>query len=420
MARTAADQVRSEDLFTTALWGYSMDEVDAYVEDTARRMRRLAAEIQRLSIAENQLGAARIEISKLTSELAEARPLAGVGPRVQAILRMAEREAETLRRTAFEVLRKAYEEAREVRQKTEDDAYQAKRDYELALAHRRKHDKDELAAAALVEAAPSAEPEPEPEPRETVGMRELFAGASVKKRLPVDEAEKHVAKKRLPTDEAVRRTVGEPEVAPEAAEAGSDPEFAPDLEAGRDVEPAPTRADARATGPAKANGRAMGPPSANGQAAASPSADGQGVASPSADGQGVASPWLNGRAAGSPSADARAARPASGDGRTVGAVSVGGARGKAVAADLAPTDRAPAEAEPAEAAAQRDEPGIEAHAVPEVLEDEYPVVEEPVERFHNGSNKSRRKRARNQRANPASTQPADSPDAADTLPAKRP
>jgi cell division septum initiation protein DivIVA len=346
MARTAADQVRSEDLFTTALWGYSMDEVDAYVEDTARRMRRLAAEIQRLSIAENQLGAARIEISKLTSELAEARPLAGVGPRVQAILRMAEREAETLRRTAFEVLRKAYEEAREVRQKTEDDAYQAKRDYELALAHRRKHDKDELAAAALAEAAPSAEPEPEPEPRETVGMRELFAVASAKKRLPVGEAEKHTAKKRLPVGEAARKSIGEPE----AAEAGSDREFAPDLEAERDVEPLPARVDARAAGPAKANGRAAG------------------------------------------------------------SAPVGVARGKAAAADATAVD-----AGPVEVTAQRDEPGIEAHAVPEVLEDEYPVIEEPVERFHNGSNKSRRKRARNQRANPPG-----SPDAADTLPAKRP
>src|SRR5688572_1989926 len=142
MARTAADQVRSEDLFTTALWGYSMDQVDAYVEDTSRRMRRLAAEIQRLSVAENQLGAARIEISKLTSELAEARPLASVGPRVQAILRMAEKEAESLRRTAFEVLRKAYEEARAIRQQAEDEAYHAKRDYQLALAHRRKQDND--------------------------------------------------------------------------------------------------------------------------------------------------------------------------------------------------------------------------------------------------------------------------------------
>lgn len=377
MARTAADQVRSEDLFTTALWGYSMDEVDAYVEDTARRMRRLAAEIQRLSIAENQLGAARIEISKLTSELAEARPLAGVGPRVQAILRMAEREAETLRRTAFEVLRKAYEEAREVRQKTEDDAYQAKRDYELALAHRRKHDKDELLASAMAQAAPEpvVSAEPEPEPRETVGMRELFAVASAKKREPVDEAARKAT------------------VEPEAAEAGSDLEYAPDLEAERDVEPAPARVDARAAGPARANGQAVGAPSANGQGAGSPSAIDQG--------------------AGSPAAIAKAA--ASMDGQPAGAKPVAGARGKGVAADVA------AEAgEPVEVGAQRDEPGVEGRAVPEVLEDEYPVIEEPVERFHNGSNKSRRKRARNQRANPANPQPATSPDAADTLPAKRP
>ncbi len=149
MARTAPDQVRSEDMFSTALWGYSMDQVDAYVEDTSRRMRRLAAEIQRLSVAENQLGAARIEISKLTSELAEARPLASVGPRVQAILRMAEKEAESLRRTAFEVLRKAYEEARAIRQDAEDEAYAAKRDYQLALAHRRKQDNDEISAARV-------------------------------------------------------------------------------------------------------------------------------------------------------------------------------------------------------------------------------------------------------------------------------
>ncbi|GAA1398549.1 DivIVA domain-containing protein [Catellatospora coxensis] len=380
MARTAADQVRSEDLFTTALWGYSMDEVDAYVEDTARRMRRLAAEIQRLSIAENQLGAARIEISKLTSELAEARPLAGVGPRVQAILRMAEREAETLRRTAFEVLRKAYEEAREVRQKTEDDAYQAKRDYELALAHRRKHDRDELAAAALAEAAPSAEPEPEPEPRETVGMRELFAVASAKKRLPVDEAEKHAAKKRVPAGETARKPSGEPEV----PEAGSDLEFAPDLEAERDVEPAPARTDTRAAGPAKANGRAAGLPSANGQGA------------------------------GSLPADPQAVRSAPQGGRAGGAEPVSGGSGKSAA------DVAAADADPVEAAAQGDEPEGWPQAVPEVLEDEYPVIEEPVERFHNGSNKSRRKRARNQRANPANAQPANSPDPADTLPAKRP
>ncbi|MFC7243795.1 hypothetical protein ACFQO7_15100 [Catellatospora aurea] len=396
MARTAADQVRSEDLFTTALWGYSMDEVDAYVEDTARRMRRLAAEIQRLSIAENQLGAARIEISKLTSELAEARPLAGVGPRVQAILRMAEREAETLRRTAFEVLRKAYEEAREVRQKTEDDAYQAKRDYELALAHRRKHDKDELAAAALAAvdgAAPSAEPEPEPEPRETVGMRELFAVASAKKRVPVDEAEKHTAKKRLPVDEAARKAVGEPET----AQTGSDLEFAPDLEAERDVEPIPAPADARAAGPARANGRAAGLPSANGRGAGSPSA------APRSE-----RPGPEGGRAGGAVPTGRAV-PMS------GAVPMGGARGRAVAAEVSAADDAPVQA-----ATQAGEPEGEARAVPEVLEDEYPVIEEPVERFHNGSNKSRRKRARNQRANPAGAQSATSPDPADTLPAKRP
>ncbi|GIF99108.1 hypothetical protein [Catellatospora citrea] len=322
MARTAADQVRSEDLFTTALWGYSMDEVDAYVEDTARRMRRLAAEIQRLSVAENQLGAARIEISKLTSELAEARPLAGVGPRVQAILRMAEREAETLRRTAFEVLRNAYEEARGVRQKAEDEAYQAKRDYELALAHRRQHDKDELLATVLAEAA--ADPEPEPAPRETVGMRELFASAN-----------------------KGRPAAGAAAVEQPPVEAGSDLESAPDREAERDIEPVKPAAApgmARPVGPMPIDGRAAG---------------------------------------------------------------------------VAPMDVAAADHEPIVVGAQRDEPEAAAHAVPEVLEDEYPVIEEPVERFHNGSNKSRRKRARNQRANPANPQPAASPDPAETLPAKR-
>ncbi|GAA1371724.1 DivIVA domain-containing protein [Catellatospora chokoriensis] len=336
MARTAADQVRSEDLFTTALWGYSMDEVDAYVEDTARRMRRLAAEIQRLSVAENQLGAARIEISKLTSELAEARPLAGVGPRVQAILRMAEREAETLRRTAFEVLRNAYEEARGVRQKAEDEAYQAKRDYELALAHRRQHDKDELLATVLAEAA--ADPEPEPAPRETVGMRELFASA----------------RKGRPAAEAA--AVEQP-----PAVAGSDLELTPELVAERYREPA---------------------------APAAASAD-------------------------AGTADAAPA-PAPGMARPVGPMPIDGR-----AAGVAPMDVAAADHEPIVVGAQRDEPEAAAHAVPEVLEDEYPVIEEPVERFHNGSNKSRRKRARNQRANPANPQPAASPDPADTLPAKR-
>lgn len=158
MARTAPDQVRSEDMFPTALFGYSMDEVDAYVEDTARRMRRLAAEIQRLAVAETQLGAARIEISKLTSELAEARPLSSVGPRVQAILRMAEREAESLRRTAFEVLRKAYEEARAVRQQAQDEAYAARRDYQVALHERRQRD-----LAVLAEQGPTAALEVDPE-----------------------------------------------------------------------------------------------------------------------------------------------------------------------------------------------------------------------------------------------------------------
>ncbi|WP_144126310.1 DivIVA domain-containing protein [Catellatospora sichuanensis] len=338
MARTAADQVRSEDLFTTALWGYSMDEVDAYVEDTARRMRRLAAEIQRLSVAENQLGAARIEISKLTSELAEARPLAGVGPRVQAILRMAEREAETLRRTAFEVLRKAYEEAREVRQKTEDEAYQAKRDYELALAHRRKHDKDELVATVLAEVAAGAEPEPEP--RETAGMRELFAVASATKRRPVAGATRKGAVEQVPA----------------VVEAGSDLDFTPDLEAERDVEPeapVPASADAQTAGPVPADGRA--------------------------------------------------------------AVPVDAACGDAVAAEVAAVDH-----EQVVVGVQREEAGAAVHAVPEVLEDEYPVIEEPVEMFHNGSNKSRRKRARNQRANPADPQPSSAPDPAHTMPAKRP
>ncbi|MEU8076854.1 hypothetical protein AB0B31_15555 [Catellatospora citrea] len=319
MARTAADQVRSEDLFTTALWGYSMDEVDAYVEDTARRMRRLAAEIQRLSVAENQLGAARIEISKLTSELAEARPLAGVGPRVQAILRMAEREAETLRRTAFEVLRNAYEEAREVRQKAEDEAYQAKRDYELALAHRRQHDKDELLATVLAEAA---NPEPEPASRETVGMRELFASAKKDRPAAVEQP-------------------------PAPVEAGSDPDLAPDVEAERDAEPVAPAAVPAPAGPA-------GPMP------------------------------IDGRAAG-----------------------------------VAPMDVAAADHEPIVVGGPREEPEAAGHAVPEVLEDEYPVIEEPVERFHNGSNKSRRKRTRNQRANPANPQPTASPDPADTLPAKR-
>ncbi|WP_155372451.1 DivIVA domain-containing protein [Catellatospora vulcania] len=348
MARTAADQVRSDDLFTTALWGYSMDEVDAYVEDTARRMRRLAAEIQRLSVAENQLGAARIEISKLTSELAEARPLASVGPRVQAILRMAEREAETLRRTAFEVLRKAYEEAREVRQKAEDEAYNATRDYEIALAHRRRHDKEELIAEVMAEAAASAEPEPEP--RETVGMRELFASASEKKRKRVDG--------RQPVDGVARKSAVEPVP---TVQAGSDLGFTPDLEAERDVEPVPTATDARAVGLASANGQAAG--------------------------------------------SAPTGRP------TAVAAPVDGAREDAAAAACLG---------PAEAGVQRDEPGVDDHTVPEVLEDEYPVIEEPVERFHNGSNKSRRKRARNQRANPANAQPAGSSDPAQTLPAKRP
>ncbi|GAB4048524.1 hypothetical protein [Catellatospora paridis] len=372
MARTAADQVRSEDLFTTALWGYSMDEVDAYVEDTARRMRRLAAEIQRLSVAENQLGAARIEISKLTSELAEARPLAGVGPRVQAILRMAEREAETLRRTAFETLRNAYEEAREVRQKAEDEAYQAKRDYELALAHRRKHDKDELLATVLAEVA--ASPEPEAEPRETVGMRELFASA----------------KKGRP---AVGAAAAEQTPAP--VEAGSDLDVAPDLEAERDIEPvapAAARADTRtaepASVPASADARTAEPPPVPAPAAA--------------------------RTTEPAPVRARVEGPAPGMARPAGPMPIDGR-----AAGVAPMDVAASDHEPIVVGAQRDDLEAAAHAVPEVLEDEYPVIEEPVERFHNGSNKSRRKRARNQRANPANPQPATSPDPADTLPAKR-
>lgn len=384
MARTAADQVRSEDLFTTALWGYSMDEVDAYVEDTARRMRRLAAEIQRLSVAENQLGAARIEISKLTSELAEARPLAGVGPRVQAILRMAEREAETLRRTAFEVLRNAYEEARSVRQKAEDEAYQAKRDYELALAHRRQHDKDELLATVLAEAAASAEPEAEP--RAAVGMRELFASA--KKSRPAAGAA------------AVEQT-------PAPVEAASDLDVAPELEAERGTEPAAPAAASADAGTAKA---APVPASADARADKPVHA--------AVDGHGAepvpVPPSVNDRAAEPAPVRARVEGSAPGMARPVGPMPIDGR-----AAGVAPMDVAAADHEPIVVGAQRDEAEAAAHTVPEVLEDEYPVIEEPVERFHNGSNKSRRKRARNQRANPASPQPATSPDPADTLPAKR-
>ncbi|GAA2354105.1 hypothetical protein Cme02nite_46890 [Catellatospora methionotrophica] len=355
MARTAADQVRSEDLFTTALWGYSMDEVDAYVEDTARRLRRLAAEIQRLSIAENQLGAARIEISKLTSELAEARPLAGVGPRVQAILRMAEREGETLRRTAFEVLRKAYEEAREVRQKAEDEAYQAKRDYEMALAHRRQHDRDELLASLQAEAA-SAEPQSE---RAAAGMRELFAAANNRK-----------PERKEP-------------VAAAAAEPGPDPDPAPDREAAPAVGPKAVAGAKPVAGPKSVAGRKPVP----GPAPVAPV-----TAAPEPVGPG-----------------ARRDEPeppvpyAASD----------------AALQRADTDVVVPRAEH-DAAVQRAEPEVAARAVPEVLEDEYPVIEEPVERFHNGSNKSRRKRTRNQRANPPGVQPSVTPDPADTLPAKRP
>ncbi|MEV4416060.1 hypothetical protein [Catellatospora sp. NPDC049609] len=458
MARTAPDQVRSEDMFSTALWGYSMDQVDAYVEDTSRRMRRLAAEIQRLSVAENQLGAARIEISKLTSELAEARPLASVGPRVQAIIRMAEKEAETLRRTAFDVLRKAYEEARAIRQQVEDEAYAAKRDYQVALAHRRKQDDAERSAARVAAgraaAATSAtrtkpptklapppvhgvQPAPAPEPvavatapisvgdsarasaeRKTTAAPDLRMGTTpgTAEPQPADNPKRidGVAVKPVPSEPT--KPVDRPAAKPARSETTEQVDHAPEPaqpEATKPVDrtvtkparPEMTRpVDRTVAKPARPELTEPGDRTAAKSARPEVTQPVDGVAVKSTSPEGSKAVAAGGKAVPAKAADAAAAEPASAARVTMPAgEKVKAAEPKTTLRDGDPTPKAePETGEPATSAGDGDQ-ARDAQAGPgrADMRGDGPVDEEvavPEEHFHGGSNK-RRKRGRNQRVN---------------------
>ncbi|WP_155368117.1 DivIVA domain-containing protein [Catellatospora vulcania] len=189
--------LKADELFAAHLLGYSFDEVDAYVEDTARRMRRLIAEVQRLSAANVLLDEVLAENARLTAELAEVRPHARIGPRVQSIMRLAEQEADELRSTACEVLADARREADAIRRQAQAEADQARRDRELALDHqehsppeRQVPSADSACAVAgyVIGPVPTAEPAAAPrgEPQDAPNGKRRARGRSARARASDD------------------------------------------------------------------------------------------------------------------------------------------------------------------------------------------------------------------------------------------
>lgn len=163
MSRYKAGGVGSDELFDPVLFGYKKEQVSAYVQADRDRVRKLAAEVQRLSTVERELVAARrdvdrltTEVDHLTAELATMDPYGVVGPRVQQILRLAQEEAAAIRHAAAEELRQAQSQAHAIIEAENAQALAIRRDYEIALNERRMQQRaaaDEVLKTARAQAA---------------------------------------------------------------------------------------------------------------------------------------------------------------------------------------------------------------------------------------------------------------------------
>lgn len=170
MNRNKAARFGSDELFDAVMFGYKKEQVSAYVEADRDRVRKLAAEVQRLSTMERELVSARRDVDRLntevdrltkevdhlTEELATMDPYGVVGPRVQQILRLAQEEAAAIRGAAAEELRQAQAQARAIIEAETAQAIAARRDYEIALHERRIRQQaaaDEVLKAARAQAA---------------------------------------------------------------------------------------------------------------------------------------------------------------------------------------------------------------------------------------------------------------------------
>ncbi|WP_412542483.1 hypothetical protein R8Z50_08305 [Longispora sp. K20-0274] len=153
--------------------GYDRQQVDRCFAQLEGRLVEALAERELMADLPARFATAKLELDSANRELERIRSLGSTGDarvlsvRMEAILAMAESEAERIRQLAAAELADARHQASEILAEADERALQARRDFELALRARR--DKERHADQVLRHSA-------EAEAREIIAAARLEAG----------------------------------------------------------------------------------------------------------------------------------------------------------------------------------------------------------------------------------------------------
>ncbi|GIG59408.1 hypothetical protein Lfu02_37800 [Longispora fulva] len=129
--------------FDLVMRGYDRQQVDRCFAQLEGRLIEALAERELMADLPARFAAARVELDSANRELERLRSLGSTGDarvlsvRMEAILAMAENEAERLRQVAAAELAEARHRAAEILAEADERAVNARRDFELALRSRR-------------------------------------------------------------------------------------------------------------------------------------------------------------------------------------------------------------------------------------------------------------------------------------------
>ncbi|MGY0231088.1 hypothetical protein PT931_04890 [Longispora urticae] len=143
--------------FDLVMRGYNRQQVDRCFAQLEGRLIEALAERELMADLPARFAAASLELESANRELERIRSLGSTGDarvlsvRMEAILAMAENEAERLRQAAAAELADARHQAAEILAEADERALQARRDFELALRARR--DKERHADEVLKHSA---------------------------------------------------------------------------------------------------------------------------------------------------------------------------------------------------------------------------------------------------------------------------
>ena len=120
--------------------GYDREEVESCLLDLGEQLARASAQAESAARMRVELGMVRAEAERLHEMLRNRPAVYRNTLRIQQMVTLAEEEAADILAEARDVLAKAREDAQRIRADAYNDAVKARRDFELALADRRRRE----------------------------------------------------------------------------------------------------------------------------------------------------------------------------------------------------------------------------------------------------------------------------------------